>query len=186
MGSDNITFSQLIPAAFVYSLVLYFDFSGYCDMAISTSRILGIDVPENFNWPYFASSIRDFWRRWHITFSRVLTAHIFMPLARMLTSRFPKTPAWNASIGYIITFSLCGYWHGATANFILWGLWHAFGLIIHDQYLRNLRARKKLVIGTKPPGRRAFDTALVFSFVSMGWIFFVLPIEDLAKIGGLG
>lgn len=182
-GAEAINFGSLLIGAFVYSLVLYLDFSGYCDMAIAVSRLLGIDVPENFNWPYLASSIREFWRRWHITFSRALTAHIFIPLTRKLQRRWPQSPALVSVLGYTGTFLFCGYWHGSTANFLLWGLWHAAGLAAHDAWTRRQRRR-----GVKPTAqsgavRNALDTTLTFTFVSLGWIFFVLPVDRLLRIG---
>jgi len=182
-GAERIDLGTLLIGAFVYSFVLYLDFSGYCDMAIAVSRLLGIDVPENFNWPYLASSIREFWRRWHITFSRALTAHIFIPLTRKLQRRWSRSPALVSVLGYTGTFLFCGYWHGSTANFLLWGLWHAAGLAAHDAWTRNQRRR-----GIKPSAqsgvfRNALDTTLTFAFVSVGWIFFVLPVDKLLRIG---
>jgi alginate O-acetyltransferase complex protein AlgI len=181
--AETIDLGALLIGAFVYSFVLYLDFSGYCDMAIAVSRLLGIDVPENFNWPYLASSIREFWRRWHITFSRALTAHIFIPLTRKLQRRWPQSPALVSVLGYAGTFLFCGYWHGSTANFLLWGLWHAAGLAAHDAWIRHQRRR-----GIKPTAqsgafRNALDTTATFVFVSLGWILFVLPVDRLLRIG---
>jgi D-alanyl-lipoteichoic acid acyltransferase DltB (MBOAT superfamily) len=179
---QNYHLSNLLVGAFAYSLVLYLDFSGYCDMAIAVSRLLGIEVPENFNWPYLASSIRDFWRRWHITFSRALTAHVFVPMTRSLQRRWPKSPGWISTAGYGGTFLFCGFWHGATPNFLLWGLWHAVGFIIQDAWTRYRYSR------WVKPGRsngaldRTLDTLLTFAFVSVGWIFFVLPWGKLVQI----
>ena len=179
---ETISVLWLIKAAFIYSLVLYLDFSGYCDMAIATSRLLGVEVPENFNWPFLATSIRDFWRRWHITFSRALTAHIFVPLTRALQVRLPNAPGLIAAYAYFGTFLFCGYWHGATANFLVWGLWHAFGLIVQDAWTRVRRRA-----GIKPTIKKTWfmtarDTIMTFSFVSVGWIFFVLPISKLQHV----
>ena len=173
---------RLLTGAAVYSLVLYCDFSGFCDMAIAVSRLLGVDVPENFNWPFLATSIRDFWRRWHITFSRALTAHIFVPTTRALHGRLPERPGLVSALGYVSTFLLCGYWHGATANFLLWGLWHAVGLVTQDTWTRRKRRRGVKPVLGKSPLQRGIDTALTFSYVSIGWIFFVLPVENLRRV----
>jgi alginate O-acetyltransferase complex protein AlgI len=177
--SNHLT--AILAGAFVYSFVLYFDFSGFCDMATAVSRLLGIDVPKNFNWPYLAPSIRDFWRRWHITFTRALMAHVFVPLTRNLQRRWPKSPRFVASTGYAVTFLACGFWHGATANFLIWGLWHACGLIVQDNWQRQ-RPRKIKPTAAKFSVQTAIATGLTFIFVSIGWIFFVLPLDKLAHV----
>lgn len=183
-GEAHIPIDRLILGAFLYSIVLYADFSGFCDMAIATSRLLGMDVPENFHWPYLASSMREFWRRWHITFSRALTAHVFMPLSRVLGRRMPGQPGRVAALCYVLTFAFCGYWHGATANFVIWGLWHALGLVVQDAWARRQRARGIRPVVPKPFISKPWGMALTFSFVSLGWVFFVLPVEALGRIGG--
>jgi D-alanyl-lipoteichoic acid acyltransferase DltB (MBOAT superfamily) len=177
----------LIGAAFAYSLVIWLDFSGYCDLAIALSRILGLRVPENFNNPYFASNIREFWQRWHITFSRVLTSYMFIPLVRTLQARSGLHPRIIAFIAYVATFAFCGYWHGPTLNFLLWGLYHAAGLIVYDIY--RSRRRSSHAAGMETSGasvygrwvRQGMAVALTFSFVSMGWILFALPLSVLVR-----
>lgn len=181
LDAEAIPVSQAVVGAFFYSGVLYFNFSGYTDIVISVSRAMGIKVPENFDWPYLAPSIRDFWRRWHITFSRALTAHVFMPTSRALSRALPGRRFLVPAIGYLATFLFAGFWHGATPNFLLWGAWHAFGLIAQD-FAQKLRPR---AIGApvKPSmPMRVLKTIATFVFVSLGWIFFVLPLEQLAKI----
>jgi D-alanyl-lipoteichoic acid acyltransferase DltB (MBOAT superfamily) len=172
----------LLWSAIVYGVVLYCDFSGYCDLAIACSRLIGVDVPENFNKPFAASSIRDFWRRWHITFSRALTAHVFMPVARELQKVWPNSPGTVSVVGYLLTFLFCGYWHGATANFLLWGLWHAAGLAAQDSWMRFQRGRGIKPVLKKGPLRLAIDVTATFLFVSVGWILFVLPVERLLTV----
>jgi len=172
----------LLWSSILYSVVLYCDFSGHCDIAIACSRLMGINVPENFNWPFAASSIRDFWRRWHITFSRALMAHVFLPVTRVLQKKLPDSPGMVSVLGYTGTFLLCGYWHGATLNFLLWGLWHAMGLAVQDAWMRFQRSR-----GVRPTAKKgivqlALGIMATFLFVSVGWIFFALPLERLATI----
>ncbi|WP_422002461.1 MBOAT family O-acyltransferase [Reyranella sp.] len=173
---------ELLWAAIVYGVVLYCDFSGHCDLAIACSRLMGVNVPENFNWPYAAASIREFWRRWHITFSRALTAHVFVPVVRVLQKAWPHSPGTVSVVGYAATFLLCGFWHGATANFLLWGLWHAMGLAAQDAWMRFQRGRGVRPTGRKSRPQQALGIAATFLFVSVGWIFFVLPIDRLATI----
>lgn len=182
VDAPAIPVTALLSGAFVYSIVLFADFSGYCDIAIATSRLVGMDVPENFNWPYLASSMRDFWRRWHISFSRALTAHVFMPVSRVLARRLPRSPELASALANLITFAFCGYWHGATINFVLWGLWHALGLVVQDANARRMRRgglrpgmNKSSVVKTR-------DIVFTFAFVSIGWIFFALPVAALGRI----
>lgn len=163
-----------IAGAFVFSVVLWADFSGYSDMAIGVARLLGIPVPENFRWPYLAGNVRDFWQRWHITFSRVLTSYVFVPVSRALQPVLGGNRRAMALASTLVTFAVCGYWHGATLNFTLWGLYHGLGMFASD-LLRPARRRP-----AGPPGfaarlRAALAIALTFTFVSLGWILFVLP-----------
>lgn len=180
--SGPVPLLTLLWAAIVYSVVLYCDFSGYCDMAIACSRLMGVNVQENFNWPYAASSIREFWRRWHITFSRALMAHVFVPSVRVLQKKLPDSPGLVSVLGYTGTFLLCGYWHGATLNFLLWGLWHAGGLAGQDAWMRFQRGRGRRPSPKKGPVQTVLGIAATFLFVSAGWILFVLPVDRLVTI----
>lgn len=177
------TLAQMALGAIAYSAVLYLDFSGYSDMAIAVSRLVGMDAPENFRLPYLARNIREFWQRWHITFTRALTAYIFVPLSRVMQKRWTGRPRLVMIIGYTATFGFAGYWHGPTANFVVWGLYHAAGLIAYDLF-RNWRLRRRVGGGTKTEShallaRAQHGMAVVatFLFVSLGWVFFVLPLN---------
>jgi alginate O-acetyltransferase complex protein AlgI len=176
----------LVVGSFAYSIVIWADFSGYSDLAIATSRILGIRTPENFKYPYAASNIRDFWQRWHITFSRVLTTYVFVPISRRLNSALGERRNTVMVMSYLATFLFCGYWHGPTLNFLLWGLYHGAGLIIYDLYRqattkRRLKRKGKPLFPYAEPLGRAASVALTFAFVSFGWIFFVLPTEMIFR-----
>lgn len=181
-SADAIPIRALFFGAIVYSAVLYFNFSGYSDMVIAASRVIGVNVPENFNAPYLSRSIRDFWRRWHITFSRALTAHLFIPFSRWLAER-SKLPRTAIPVpGYLVTFAFAGFWHGSTLNFVLWGLYHGIGLMFQDlwqktQVKRNPNGPAMPAAWLTVP--KIFGT---FLFVSMGWILFVLPVDRLARI----
>lgn len=182
LQQETIGVSDLLIGALVFSLVLYCDFSGYCDMATAVSRLLGVSVPENFDWPYAATSIREFWRRWHITFTRALTAHVFLPLSRVLQRRLPNAPNIARAGAYLGTFLFCGYWHGAAPNFLLWGLYHAAGLIVQDRWDRYRRRPGPRPVAGKSVRGRVAGMTLTFAFVSVGWIFFVLPLGKLAAV----
>ncbi len=133
-ASNSIHSLDCLLASLSYSLQLYFDFSGYCDMAIGLAKMFNINLPLNFNSPYKALNIIDFWRRWHITLTKFLTEFIFMPLNLKLSR---KVLAINKGIvngnvvlyfSLIITFLVSGVWHGANWNFIFWGVVHGIFL----------------------------------------------------------
>jgi len=172
---------QILGRALVYSVVLYLDFSGSCDIAIGVSRLLGIPVPENFRLPYLATNIRDFWQAWHITFTRFLTQYIFVPLVRACqASRAIRAGRLLAVYAYLVTFAFVGFWHGSALNFLVWGVWHGLGLALYDLY-RQTSARAaspgRRARGPWELARRTVAVGLTFSFVSVGWIFFVLPMR---------
>lgn len=153
---------MLLIAVYAYTFKIYFDFSGYSDIAIGTARILGYEIPENFNWPYLARNIADFWRRWHISLSSWIRDYLYIPLGgnRVSNGRY----FMNA----LISMGLSGLWHGANWTFLLWGLWHGFGLGIYGLYKRSgLPARLKNNLFWQPVG-----WLLTFNFVSFGWVLF--------------
>jgi alginate O-acetyltransferase complex protein AlgI len=106
-----------------YALQIYFDFSGYSDMAIGLGRLFGFTFPENFRHPYVASSLTEFWRRWHITLSTWFRDYVYIPLGGSRRGR------WRVLLNLLLVFTLCGLWHGAAWTFLLWGLWHGAFLI---------------------------------------------------------
>jgi len=107
-----------------YTLQIYFDFSGYSDMAIGLGRMFGFRFPENFRWPYIASSVQGFWRRWHISLSTWFRDYLYIPLGGNRVS------AARRYVNLVVVFFLCGLWHGASWNFVIWGLWHGTFLVI--------------------------------------------------------
>lgn len=168
-------FSQGTVAAAVvaYSLQIYCDFSGYSDMAIGIARIIGFDLPENFDMPYLATSITEFWRRWHITFSQWLRDYLYIPLGgnRRGTTR--------TYINLILTMLLGGLWHGARWTFVAWGLWHGIGLAVHKLWLgprKSAPARAKSSLG------RVVSWLATYAFVCAGWALFRAPNFTTAAI----
>lgn len=139
-----------------YTFQIYFDFSGYSDMAIGLGRILGFNFPENFNFPYVAKSIRDFWRRWHISLSTWFRDYLYISLGGN------RKGLYRTYINLLIVFFITGLWHGASWNFIIWGLFHGVFLILE----KNTFGR---VIGKLHPSIRHFYVILV---VMIGWVFF--------------
>lgn len=119
-------------AALCYSLQIYFDFSGYSDMAIGLAKIFGFDFLENFNFPYASKSIQDFWRRWHISLSTFFRDYLYIPLGGN------RKGVFRTYLNLIIVFFLTGFWHGASWNFVIWGLYHGFFLILERLGLDKL------------------------------------------------
>lgn len=143
-----------------YTLQIYFDFSGYSDMAIGLGKIMGFDFKENFNYPYIAKSIQEFWRRWHISLSTWFKEYVYIPLGgnRKGTNRM--------LFHLLIVFILTGFWHGASYNFLIWGLLHGFFLII-----------EKIKFPKLPQSFEFLRHLYVLSVVMLAWVFF--RIEDL-------
>ena len=151
-------------ALIAYSFQIYFDFSGYTDVALGLGRMIGVTLPENFNYPYTAQSISDFWRRWHITLSTWFREYVFYPLERR------KLRFAGQQINLIIVFLLTGLWHGPTLTFIAWGLLH--GLAIAFESAGGARWMKNLW--------RPLRHLYALSIIILGWVFFRSSSLDFA------
>ena len=179
---------------YAYSLQIYFDFSGYTDMAIGLGRLLGIRLPENFNAPYLKPNLTQFWNSWHITLTQWFRSYYFNPVTRALRSSRWKLPSYLVIlIMQITTMVLIGLWHGITINFLLWGLWHGVGLFLHNRWSNFMRGRSypDRLPASARGALKYLDPFLTFNFVSLGWIFFILPTPSLAwnafqKLFGVG
>jgi alginate O-acetyltransferase complex protein AlgI len=173
-------FSQgtVIAAVVAYSLQIYCDFSGYSDIAIGVARVIGFDLPENFDMPYLATSITEFWRRWHITLSRWLRDYLYIPLGGN------RRGTVRTYVNLTITMLLGGLWHGANWTFIAWGLLHGLGLAVHKAWGNRRAGATPSVTAT------VLGWAATYAFVCLGWVFFRSPDFAtagviLAKIAGL-
>jgi alginate O-acetyltransferase complex protein AlgI len=149
-------------AVIAYSLQIYCDFSGYSDIAIGISRIIGFDLPENFNMPYSSTSITEFWRRWHITLSQWLRDYLYIPLGG---NRKGKVRTY---INLTITMLLGGLWHGANWTFVVWGALHGLALAIHKLWLDATKDK-----GWKVPG--PIGWAMTYVYVCFCWVLFRAP-----------
>ena len=127
-GTDAISLSCAWLALFAFAFQIYFDFSGYSDMAVGLGRVLGFRFPENFRYPYVAISITDFWRRWHITLSSFFREYVYFPLGGS------RRGAWRTVFNLFVVWLLTGLWHGAAWNFIFWGLYY-FLLLVLEKFL---------------------------------------------------
>jgi len=136
LPSDNLSTAFAWMGIIAYSFQIYFDFSGYSDMAIGLGRMLGFKFPENFNFPYIARSIKEFWRRWHISLSTWFRDYLYIPLGGN------KKGSVRTYVNLLIVFFLTGLWHGASWNFVIWGFFHGFFLVLErlglDKFLVKL------------------------------------------------
>jgi D-alanyl-lipoteichoic acid acyltransferase DltB (MBOAT superfamily) len=166
-ASENIipTFSEAWVGALAYTFQLYFDFSGYSDMAIGLAFMFGIRLPINFFSPYQAISITDFWRRWHITLSNFLRDYLYIPLGGNRKGNLRQ------SLNLMTTMLLGGLWHGAGWTFILWGGLHGLALVINHQY-RAIRKRLGHEIEHDSVLLKRMGWALTFLFVVIAWVYF--------------
>ena len=144
--------------AFAYSLQLFYDFSGYSDMAIGLGMIFGFRFLENFNYPYISRSITEFWRRWHISLSTWFREYLYIPLGG---NRVEK---WRMYVNLFIVFLATGLWHGAEWTFVIWGLWHGLFIII-EKATGWHRSEGGYVL-------RAVHHVYVLAVVIVGWVLF--------------
>lgn len=158
--------SSLCIGAVMYSFQIYFDFSGYSDIAIGFSKLLGFKVLRNFHYPYIAINISDFWRRWHMSLQRWFTDYIYFPLGGSKCSK--SRCIYNT----FVVFTICGIWHGANWTFIAWGLYNAFLFIPYILFTKG-KSKKSISDATKIPTiRDFFNMTGTFILVTIGWIIF--------------
>ncbi|MGL4599451.1 MAG: MBOAT family O-acyltransferase, partial [Bacteroidia bacterium] len=143
-------------AAIAYTFQIYFDFSGYSDMALGLARMMGIRLPENFNSPYIAQSITEFWRRWHITLGAWMKNYIYIPLGGNQVS------AKRLYINLLLVFLISGLWHGASWNFVIWGVYHGLFLML-ERWLRARGIQSKIQV---------LNIIYAFVVVVLGWVIF--------------
>ena len=164
----SLSFFEAWATSLSYTLQLYFDFSGYTDMAIGMSLMFNIRLPINFNSPYKAVSIQDFWRRWHITLSRFLRDYIYIPLGGNKTSQL------RIYFNLFTVFFIGGLWHGASWMFVIWGTLHGIAIVVH-------RAWQNFGLTMN----RYMAWFLTFNFVNIAWIFFrAKDIDSVFKVLG--
>ncbi|PWT89948.1 MAG: MBOAT family protein [Acidobacteria bacterium] len=139
-----------------YAFQIYFDFSGYSDMAIGLGKLMGFDFPENFNLPYISKNITEFWRRWHISLSNFMREYVFMPFGG---SRGSKARTY---LNLWLVFVLAGFWHGAAWTFVFWGAYHGLLLTLDRMFWLKVQTRIPAI----------FNAAITFFLLLIGWVFF--------------
>lgn len=178
---DNFSHLHLDQRWILFSAIAFrilFDFSGYSDIAIGLARMMGIRLPQNFNWPYFATSIQAFWQRWHMSLSSWIRDYVYIPLGGSRHGRVRRI------LNGLIAFGLCGLWHGAAWNFIAWGLYHGFGLGVCASY-------RYLPFGIGRTVEKGLSKAvpvnwiLTQAFVWFGWLLFFYPVNQAVHMAHL-
>lgn len=165
---------QVWRVVLAYSLQIYLDFSGYSDIAIGTSRLFGIAIPENFHAPYLSSSVQEFWTRWHISLSSWARDYIFAPLGRgLFRTRLRRFPDLVATLSCLATFLFIGAWHGLTPNYLAWGAYH--GLLVAGYLV--YRRRVPLTVATSRLYQSRYadivGALMTFFLVTVGWVPFI-------------
>lgn len=164
--SEKLTLLEAWGTSLSYTFQLYYDFSGYADMAIGAALMFNIHLPKNFNYPYGAENIQDFWRRWHMTLSRFLRDYIYIPLGGN------RQGTLRSHGNLIVTFLLGGLWHGAAWTFVFWGFLHGAALLTH-----------RLWKATGIRMNRILAWAVTFNFINISWVFFrAKEWEDAIKV----
>ncbi|MHC1684335.1 MAG: MBOAT family protein [Clostridiaceae bacterium] len=152
-------------AVILYTLQIYFDFSGYSDMAIGLGKMFGFDFMENFNYPYLSASVQEFWRRWHISLSTWFKEYLYIPLGGNRKSTV------RTYFNLFIVFFITGLWHGASFNFIIWGIFHGFFMILERLYLGNWLKKNKY---------KFVNHIYTMMVIMVGWMLF--RVESLSQI----
>lgn len=168
---------------YAYAFRIYFDFSGYTDIAIGMARLMGIRLPENFAAPYLKSNLTQFWNAWHMTLTQWFRSYVFNPFTRAMRSAEKPLPVWvMILLAQLLTMTLIGLWHGITVCFVLWGLWHGIGLFIHNRWNDFIRPRTPVWMQSSTGLwlANAAGVVLTFNYVAIGWVFFSLSTPALA------
>jgi len=153
---------------YAYAFKIYLDFSAYSDLAIGAARCFGYHLPENFNWPYIARNLVEFWRRWHISLSTWIRDYLYIPLGG-------NRRGFGKMLWYtFLAMTISGLWHGSNWTFVVWGMWHGAGQGVYKLWQKWHGGRQLLPRAFAPVGLVA-SWALTFHFVCLGWVFFAAP-----------
>lgn len=167
----DLTFGPVCLLMALLSVRILFDFSGYSDIAIGLGRMIGLELPPNFNFPYIARNISEFWRRWHISLSSWIRDYIYISLGGS------RKGVARQFLNLMVTFFICGLWHGASWHFGIWGLYQGLGMVAHGVFEKTAAGRgwKTLAIS------RWMDVAVTNVFVAYGWLIFFYPMDQVVK-----
>jgi alginate O-acetyltransferase complex protein AlgI len=174
---------EAVLGLYAYAFYFYFDFAGYTDLALGCARLIGVELPENFNNPFLKRNIRELWTNWHMSLTSWLVDYIYWPIVRRFRGLdyFRRHPVFLSNLGMIITFIACGMWHGESANFILWGAYHGIGIAVLTIYQRQKRKVRSAFLQKyfRSWVSTAVGVLLTFNFFALGLALFVLDLEKL-------
>ena len=162
----SFTPEQVLLSVYGYSLLIYFNFSGYTNLVTGIALLLGFRLPENFNAPYAAHNLKEFWGRWHISLSRFIRDYVYIPLGGN------RKGVWRGNLNMLLAMLVSGLWHGASINFILWGALHGVGLALSKLFSQMLPGFARM------PGAGLLARLMTFHYVAFAWIFFRSPTLD--------
>ena len=170
---------------YAYSFQILFDFSGYTDIAIGIGRLMGFQLPENFNNPYLKPNLKLFWDNWHITLTQWFRTYYFNPISRKFRRKFRNLHvSWMVLTMQLSTMLLIGLWHGITINFIFWGLWHGIGLFIQNRWTSWITPKfNSLENNWIKSSYQVLCVIFTFHYVILGWVWFSMPtLNDSIRI----
>jgi len=168
----DLTFGPVCLLLALLSIRILFDFSGYSDIAIGLGKMIGLDLPANFNFPYISRSITEFWRRWHMSLSSWIRDYIYIPMGG---NRYGVVRKF---LNLMVTMFVCGLWHGPSWHFGIWGLYHGAGLAAHNAWEKSRWGQKWGALAVS----RWVGIGVTNVFVAYGWLLFFYPLEEVLKI----
>jgi alginate O-acetyltransferase complex protein AlgI len=185
---DDLHPLQMVVGLYAYAFYFYFDFSGYTDLAIGTARLMGFVLPENFDYPFLKRNIQQLWAHWHMSLTGWLTEYVYWPLVRRMRqiNALRSYPLMVSNIAIVITFLICGLWHGEGANFAYWGMYQGFGIAtvnLYQSWKRKVRDERALRYFRSPLSHYAGLFA-TFNFFAFGQALFVVDIYQVRTIVG--
>lgn len=163
--SENYRGCEIAVITIMFGLQIYCDFNGYSQMAAGSAKILGIDIIENFRSPYLAANVKEFWRRWHISLTSWFTEYLYIPLGGNRHGNIRKY------ISTMIVFGVSGLWHGASVNFVVWGLLNGSYLVLYDLYCSYVKKEDQ----DQAAGSRIVKSLATFVAIDFAWFFFMMP-----------
>jgi alginate O-acetyltransferase complex protein AlgI len=175
-GADWLTAEQCLLFPFLIGLWIYWDFAGYSDIAIGLAALLGYQVPENFDRPYWSRNAVEFWRRWHITLSEWIRSRVFLKL----TGRRPSP--WRVGAAVMTSLALCGLWHGPRAGFLVWGLWHGVGVSAALAVGAAERRYPGVMVLLESRWTTWIAIGATYVWVNLGWLPFQLGVEEALRV----
>jgi D-alanyl-lipoteichoic acid acyltransferase DltB (MBOAT superfamily) len=186
LSPEASSFLGFVGSLYAYALYAYLDFSAYTDLAIGAARLMGIELPENFDWPFRQKNIREFWSHWHMSLTNWLVDYVYWPLVRKLRNvpYFRSRPVTLSIVGMNVTFVACGMWHGEAFHYVLWGAYQGIGISIAQIYQRQKKRLRspRLQRYFASKYSHAAGAVLTANYFAFGGALFVLDLGQLRTV----